>query len=298
MKKLTRRFKEYFNSYDYNEQNIDILLSILDTILEMMGIVEMSDHDDIKKLSSFTRLLSSGYSNTIMEAAMIEEIYETSILPILDRFDEKYSSNFVAIPTKEIVNGVPHTQVVTGEEVLNILDDEFNSGKMSLLEYKQSLKAESEKFKQRLVERNKDVKIYTNVEVLEDSPGDFSNIDIIAYNRYIMNNRDTNDPVIHEVIFNMSKDIVGALHNMYDRFTNGLSREHIESYLRDLLLIRTSTEIACKHDNMSIQLICDGIQSICYSLADEFKKNELLPPSSVMLIELKFKAIEGIKYNQ
>lgn len=291
MRKLTRRFKELFNNFDYNEQDIDILLSILDTILEMMSVVEMSDREDIKKLSSFTRLLSSGYSNTIMEAAMIEEIYNTSILPILYKFDEKYSSNFVAIPTKEIVNGIPHTEVVTGEEVLEMLDKEFNSGKMTINEYKASLKEESMKFKAKLAEKNQD----SSVTVLEKSTEEN---DFIVYNRFIMSNRDTNDPEIHKRIFNMSKDIVGMLHNMYDKFTNGLSREHIESYLRDLLLTRTSTDIASKIDNMSLQLICDGIQSLCYSLEDEFKKNELIPPSSVMLIELKFKAIENIKYNQ
>lgn len=297
MRKLTRRFKESFKSYDYNEQNIDILLSILDTILEMMGIVEMADHDYIKKLSSFTRLLSSGYSNTIMEAAMIEEIYETTILPILDRFDEKYSSNFVAIPTKEIVNGVPHTELVTGEEVLDMLDKEFNSGKMTLLEYKESLKAESRKFKDKLALRNEVAATHSSVELLKSNPDDYLTDTIVTYNRFIMSNKDSNDPEIHKRIFNMSKDIVGTLHNMYDRFTNGLSQEHIESYLHDLLLVRTSAEIASKHDNMSIQLICDALQSVCYSLTDEFKKNELIPPSSVMLIELKFKAIENLKYN-
>ena len=292
MRKLTRKFKEGFKSYDYNSQDIDILLSMLDIILEMMGIVEMSDHENIKKLSSFTRLLSSGYSHTIMDAVMIEEIYDTTILPVLDHFDEKYSVKFVAISNKEIINGVPHTEVFTDERVLTA-SDEFCGGLMDVEAYRKFLREESMRYKDN--NKTQDSNTDTQIKIPQDI---VTNEDIVKVNKFIISNKDTDDPDILEAIFNMAKDTVGILYNIYDGFTSGKVQEHREKYLHDLVELRNTMEIASTYDNTQIQLISDVIISLCYSLIDEIKRNDIIPPSSIMLIELKFKSLEGVKYKE
>ena len=296
MLKLTRKFKEGFKSYDYASQDIDILLSMLDIILEMMGIVEMSDHENIKKLSSFTRLLSSGYSHTIMDAVMIEEIYATTIIPVLDHFDEKYTAKFVAISNKEIVNGIPHTEVFTNERVIEA-SNEFCNGKMDVEAYRRFLRQESAEYKAKVRNSENEIAVALNkLKILDNKPEVHINEDIVTLNKFITNNKDTDDPNTLEVIFNMSKDTVVILHNIYDSFTSGKLQEHREKYLNDLVELRNTMEIASLFNDTQIQLISDVIRSLCYSLIDEIKRNDIVPPSSIMLIELKFKSLEGVKY--
>ena len=294
MKKLTRKFKEGFANYDYSEQDIDVLLGLLDIILEMMGIVEMTDHDYIKKLSSFTRLLSSGYSNTILDAVIIESIYHDTILPILDHFDEKYTTKFVAIASKDIVNGIPHTEISVDDRVLKITND-FIENKMDVKEYRKLLVEMIEITKTELDGRD-EIAITNNLRLLDRHKTDIMADDIILLNKFISNNRDTNDPDIREVIFNMTKDTVGMLHFIYDSFTSGKSREHNEKYLQILISLRNTMETISNIDDAKIQLMADTIRSICYSLMDEVKRNDISPPSSIMMIELKFKSLEDIRY--
>lgn len=288
MKKLIRKFKETYKTYDYNEQDIDILLDLLDIALEMMNVVEMEDHGYIKKLSSFIQILSSGYSNTLLDAILIEEIYRTNILPILDELNKKYTQGFVAISSKEIVNGVPHTAISVDKTVLR-LSEEFVEGEVEFDEYKKSLQEEMKRDKLSLSEKY--------VETSNKSiPEDYDRGEISILIDYIESYKDTNDPISNETMFNMSKDIVGILYNIYDSFTCGKSREHKEEYLQDLVDLRNIMETISMHDNMSIQLLSDTIRSICYSLAHELNTNDIMPPSSITLLELKFKALEGIKF--
>ena len=141
MKKLLRKFREMYKSYDYNEQDIDILLDMFDVVLEMMNIVVMEDHGYMKKLAGFIQILSSGYSNTILDAITIEEIYTSNIIPILDELNKKYvEKKFIAINTKDIVNGVPRVAISTDKNVLKLSEDfvngdvEFDSYKKTILE--------------------------------------------------------------------------------------------------------------------------------------------------------------------
>ena len=295
MKKLTRKFKEGFRSYDYNEQDIDILIALLDTVLEMMGIVSMEDHENIKKLSSFIQILSSGYSNTIIDALLIEEIYENTILPVLDEFDNRYSTKFMAITSKEIVNGIPRVAVVTDKALLELADD-CHSNITNINETKRILGTILEANGNKLVDERINCSYYGNHNI-KDING-YSVEEIIMVNDFIIDNRDTDDPDIQETIFNMIKDMSSILHNIYDIFTSSRAREHIEDYLHDLILIRSMMELTNKMDNMPVNLISEVIQSICYALIDEMNKNTILPPSSVILIESKFKALEDIKYSQ
>ena len=293
MKKLTRKFKEGFRSYDYNEQDIDILLSMLDAILEMMGIVELQDSENLKKLSSFTSLLSSGYSKTIIEAATIEDIYINTILPVLDEFDKKYSQKVVAITSKEIVNGIPRVEVFTDERVLAISND-FCNGDIDANDYMKMIREESARYKSK--PKNIDsVEETAMTSICNVSDVSFTE-DINQLNKFVIDNMDTDDPDIKQVIFNMSKDMISILQNIYDSFTNGISQEHNERYINDLILLRNTMEIVSRYDDMSIQLISDVIRSVCYSLIHEIKVNGPLPPSSIMMIELKFKSLEGLKY--
>ena len=291
MKKLTRKFKEGFASYDYNEQDIDILLGLLDIILEMMGIVEMSDHDYIKKLSSFTRLLSSDYSNTILDAVIIESIYHDTILPVLDHFDEKYTTKFVAISSKEIVNGIPHTEISVDDRVLKLTND-FIENKMDVKEYRKLLVEMIEITKSEL-DGKSEVAI---TRLIDKHKTDIMAEEIIMLNKFISSNKDTNDPDIREVIFNMSKDTVGMLHFIYDSFTNGKSQEHNEKYLKILVSLRNTMETISNYDHPKIQIMADNIRSLCYDLISEIKRNDISPPSSIMMIEVKFKSLEDIKY--
>lgn len=289
MKKLIRKFKEGYRSYDYNEQDIDVLLDLLDMVLEMMDIVEMEDHGYIKKLSSFIQILSSGYSNTLMDAILIEEIYNTSIIPILDELNKKYAKGFVAISTKEIVNGVPHIAVSTDKNILKLSED-FVENKVEFDTYK---KAILEEIQRDNLDDNYDA---PNKDIEQVIPEDYDRGEISILIDYIESYKDTDDPVSNETMFNMSKDIVSILYTIYDSFTCGKSREHKEEYLQDLVDLRNIMEDLSMHNNMSIQLLSDTIRSICYSLVHELNTNDILPPSSLALLELKFKALEGIKF--
>lgn len=288
VRKLTRKFKEGFKSYDYISQDIDVLLSLLDTILEMMTIVEMSDHDNILKLTSFTRLLSSRYSNTILDAAIIEDIYVTTILPVLDHFNDKYTTKFVAISSKEIVNGIPRTEFYTDERVLD-MSNEFCNGNIDFKAYRKFLREEAES----RYSEEQSAEFLNGIRSLDKNS---VNEDIIHLNNFIRDNKDTDDPIILRTIFNMSKDMVSILYNVYDTFTNGKSKEHKEKYINDLILLRDTMETVSYIDDIQIQLMSDVIRSLCFSLIDELSNNDILPPTSIVSIESQFKSIEGIKY--
>lgn len=290
MKKLIRKFRETYKTYDYNEQDIDILLDLLDIVLDMMNVIETEDHGYAKKLSSFIQILSSGYSNTLMDAILIEEIYNSSITPILDELNKKYTKGFVAINTKEIVNGVPHVAVSTDKNILK-LSEGFIDGEVEFDTYKKAILEEMQRSNTSL-----DDNYITPSKDIDTIPGDYDRSEISVLIDYIESYKDTDDPVSNETIFNMSKDIVSILYNIYDSFTCGKSREHKEEYLQDLVDLRNIMEDISMHSNMSIQLLSDTIRSICYSLAQELNTNDIMPPSSIALLELKFKALEGIKF--
>lgn len=293
MKKLIRKFKETYKTYDYSEQDIDILLDLLDIVLEMMNIVEMEDHASMQKLSSFIQILSSGYSNKLMDAILIEEIYNTNIIPILDNIEKKYVQKFVALPTGEIVNGVPHTAVSVDKNILKLSED-FIEERVEFDDYKKTLEEQLRRNRSLLEEDERYV--ITNKDIDSLIPEDYDRGEVSRLIDYIESYKDSDDPVVHETIFNMSKDIISVLQIIYDSFTCGKSREHKEQYLEDLVDIRNIMESISMHDNMSVQLLSDTIRSICYSLAAELNNNDVMPPSSIALIELKFKALEGIKF--
>jgi hypothetical protein len=260
VKKLIRKFKEVYKTYDYNEQDIDVLLDLFDIVLEMMNIVEMEDHGYMQKLSSFIQILSSGYSNKLMDAILIEEIYNTNIIPILDNVEKKYVQKFVALPTKEIVNGVPHTAVSVDKNILKLSED-FIEERVEFDEYKKSLE---EQLKRNESSIENESYIVTNKDIESLIPEDYDRGEVSRLIDYIESYKDTDDPVIHETIFNMSKDIISILQIIYDSFTCGKSREHKDQYLEDLVDIRNIMESISIHDNMSVQLLSDTIRSICY----------------------------------
>lgn len=90
MKKLIKEFRDTFQNYNFLEPNVDVLLHLLDTVLAMMEIVEFDDYPNIKRLSSFIKILSSDFCRDMMDTTMIDNIYETQVLPILVEFDHKY----------------------------------------------------------------------------------------------------------------------------------------------------------------------------------------------------------------
>lgn len=252
MKTLLRKFRQMYQSYNYAEQDIDILLNLFDIVLEMMDKLDVEDCGYMKKLSSFIQILSSGYSNTIIDAIMIEEIYDSNIVPILNELESKYVvKKFIAISTKEIVNGIPHIAVTTDKDVLKLSEDFLNN-----------------------------------------------NIGFDTYRKAILEEmqRDREENDNGQRLFNMSKDVIGILYRIYDSFTNGRTREHKEDYLKTLVSIKDAMETISMYDNISIQLLSDNIRSICYTLVDELNTNDILPPSSIALLEMKFKAVEAIKF--
>ena len=89
MKTLTENFRKYFENFDFNDQNYNTLHALVDIILEMLSITDY-EGEKIKKLSSFVRLMSSDFCEDIMDLDTVRYIYESSVLPILDYFDNKY----------------------------------------------------------------------------------------------------------------------------------------------------------------------------------------------------------------
>lgn len=90
MKKLIKEFRDTFQNYNFLEPNVDVLLHLLDTVLAMMEIVDFDDYPNIKRLSSFIKILSSDFCRDMMDTTMVDNIYETQVLPILVEFDHKY----------------------------------------------------------------------------------------------------------------------------------------------------------------------------------------------------------------
>ncbi len=92
MKNLTKKFREIFQNYDYDSENISVLSQLLDIIITMMTVTDHDDVNNIQKLASFLKIFSSGFCLDIMDENMIDEIYENQILPIFIHFDEKYEN--------------------------------------------------------------------------------------------------------------------------------------------------------------------------------------------------------------
>jgi hypothetical protein len=183
--------------------------------------------------------------------------------------------------------------VSTNKDIIK-LSEEFVNNNVEFDTYKKAILEEMNR--DDMSEKTDESYIVTNKDIESLMPEDYDRGEVSRLIDYIESYKDTDDPVIHETIFNMSKDIVSILYLIYDSFTNGKSREHKEQYLEDLVDIRNIMEDISMHDNMPIQLLSDTIRSLCYSLVAELNNNDIMPPSSIALIELKFKALEGIKF--
>ena len=93
MKNLTLKFRNTFQNYDYNHPDIDILLILVETILDIMQLISQDDCEDMKKLSSFVKLISEEKDeNDIGFSDTIDYVYEYEIIPLLVKLDNKYET--------------------------------------------------------------------------------------------------------------------------------------------------------------------------------------------------------------
>lgn len=95
IKKLTEKFRENFKKYDYNnEDNIDVLLALVDTIIDMISIVSNDDCVEyVSKLSLFLKMLSGDEIEDPSDIKVMQNIFDISISSILDYFDNKYGES-------------------------------------------------------------------------------------------------------------------------------------------------------------------------------------------------------------
>lgn len=90
MEKIINKFRSIFDDYDYHNHNITKLVSAVELLMQMMSLVDNRDNDYIKKISSFLNLVSSDIDSEILDIGMVEYIYATKIIPILEYFECKY----------------------------------------------------------------------------------------------------------------------------------------------------------------------------------------------------------------
>lgn len=92
MKELTKRFRDLFKEFDYESNQISILLSMINLIIDMMHIVDNDeDRDKIVKLSSFLKILSTDFCKDVLDETMVELIYQHEVVPVLEHFEDYYS---------------------------------------------------------------------------------------------------------------------------------------------------------------------------------------------------------------
>lgn len=89
MERLIKKFKDFFMRYDVEEKNVDLLISAVDTIIEIMSIINIEDYDIVKKMVSFVKLISNDTGEFIDED-MVNDIYIRHIMPVLDELESKY----------------------------------------------------------------------------------------------------------------------------------------------------------------------------------------------------------------
>lgn len=99
MKNLTTKFRNQFQNYDYTNPDIDILLTLVETILDIIQLISIDDCDNARKLASFVKLISQKpeVNSFLDHTDVIEYVYECEILPVLVDLDNKYET----IVTKE-----------------------------------------------------------------------------------------------------------------------------------------------------------------------------------------------------
>lgn len=127
MEKLVSRFKKIFHNYDYENYNIDVITELLDIILEMMKIVDVDDVDDMKRLSSFVKVLSSDFCRDVINPDVIDDIYTEQIIPIFIKLINKYPEKKCELrnlPEHIVAKFIEKTKA-TAKKVVNAVKKSF-----------------------------------------------------------------------------------------------------------------------------------------------------------------------------
>lgn len=235
MKKLTLKFRKIYSDYDYEDHNLDVLFKLMDIVLEMLKIANQEDVDNIKRLASFVKVLSSDFCLDVMNADIIDEIYANQILPIFVEFDNKYEDK------KCTVENTPEDTV--------------------------------RKYKNKFIPAIKNIKdkFVTAIKRKVDQPKykSSSYSDDEEFFKYENKNRRKNDKQ-DEVLFNILKCTGERLAKIYENIRKGS-----ESDLRELYEIKSSTEISEVHENESIKKISSAICVISNFLIGVINDNDL-----------------------
>ena len=128
MEKIIKKFKEVFDNYDYANHNITKLVSAVELLMQMMSLVDAKDQEYIKKISSFLNLVSSDIDSELLDIGMVEYIYVTKVVPILEYFEYKYKDATVR-SSLEIIKELLLDQY-TFEAGINRKEDKRMFGKL------------------------------------------------------------------------------------------------------------------------------------------------------------------------
>lgn len=101
METLIKKFKDfviYYNA-DEEETQLETLISWMDIIVSMMGIVCTEDYMIIEKLMSFVKLVTN---NDLIDDETRLDIYYRQIVPVLQDLEDRYVDRTVK-PVSEVV---------------------------------------------------------------------------------------------------------------------------------------------------------------------------------------------------
>ena len=242
MKELTLKFRRVYHSYDYDKCNIDILMELLDIVLEMMKIVNNDDSDNIKKLASFIKVLSSDFCRDVINANVIDDIYTEQILAIFVEFDNKYEEK------KCEVEDLPEQRVMTfTEKIKNKVKHIFHRDETPSNNSAKQNKVKREPF------------IYYTSESFEDD-------------KDILLDEESDSEYNDKKLFSILKRTGDQTARLYNSIIKGQGDD--DKILRELRDIQTSASVASIHYNKQISLLSMAVCKISDFLIEALSKKD------------------------
>lgn len=234
MKELTLKFRTIFHRYDYENCNLDILMELLDVVLEMAKIVDLDDSDNIKRLASFIKVLSSDFCKDIITSNMIDEIYVEQVIPIFVEFDNKYDTK------KCEVEDLPEHRAIS---------------------FVQKAKEAAKKVIKKVFHKNDNVE---NNNSVDDA--------LIYYTADNYESPDNINIDQDKTLFGMLKRTGDKMVNLYNNIIQNKGDDN--QILRELRDIQVSASVSSVHCNQQINLLSMALDKVSNFLIDALSRKD------------------------
>lgn len=264
MKKITKKFRKIFESYDYTSQDNKILLSLVNLIVEMMTIVDNDDNVYIKKLSSFIKILSSDFCLDVINEKMIIEIYSTQIIGVLSYLDNKYE---------------PQKDQSTTDDIRDFLLDDLIDTTTNTQDYK----PDKEMIQNEYIPYDSRFAATESHHIDNGNTYTYNYINHQLYEEY-------------EKVFDMLKETNNSLYQIYsNKILNG-KYNNITSIIDEIKDIHNSVKITVNHPNYSVRSLSTSICGLCNVLIGIVEKGKRPTKLTKISVKSSFEFIDKMKF--